>query len=272
MPHDAITRVGNLGRHQHMPKTPTFADRFGFEIPDLDDDVDDDHDSAYDPADDDDANDDDDDDNSTASHTSSDSSHSGSSAPDDDDRGDNIAQPLPGLSAGVDNIHDDDSAGDADNDDDDDNGNADDDDDDDDNNSDENGGDRGDNEDRADDERADDSDDDDNRIPEINIPDTVISTSPATPSRSTEVGGENTGVVDEIQNTHARNAGVGSGDVLEEPDINEEDDRVVQTMDERYGTRQHDINLRDRKPRSYSHLYDSDHLLTTFEEPMGELL
>ena len=42
-------------------------------------------------------------------------------------------------------------------------------------------------------------------------------------------------------------------------------------MDERYGTRQHNINLRERKPRNYDHLYDSDHLLATFEEPMGEL-
>jgi hypothetical protein len=39
MPHDAITRVGALGRQQQMPKTLTFADRFGFEIPDVDDDA-----------------------------------------------------------------------------------------------------------------------------------------------------------------------------------------------------------------------------------------
>jgi hypothetical protein len=44
-----------------------------------------------------------------------------------------------------------------------------------------------------------------------------------------------------------------------------------QLMDERYGPRTHDINLRDHKPRSYNHLYDPDHLLATFEEPMGEL-
>jgi hypothetical protein len=52
MPKEAITRVSQLGRQQNMPKTLTFADRFGFELPDADDDVDDDHDSDYDPDDD----------------------------------------------------------------------------------------------------------------------------------------------------------------------------------------------------------------------------
>jgi hypothetical protein len=42
-------------------------------------------------------------------------------------------------------------------------------------------------------------------------------------------------------------------------------------MDKRYGARQHDINLCDRMPRNYNHLYNSDHLLATFNEPMGEL-
>jgi hypothetical protein len=51
MPRDAITRVGNLGRQQGMPKTITFADRFGHEIPDGEDNVDDDHDLDYDPDD-----------------------------------------------------------------------------------------------------------------------------------------------------------------------------------------------------------------------------
>ena len=67
MPHNAITHISNLGRQQDMPKTLTFADRYGFEIPDADDDIYDDHDSDYDPAE---------DDASTASRTSSHSSHS----------------------------------------------------------------------------------------------------------------------------------------------------------------------------------------------------
>jgi hypothetical protein len=91
MPLDAIVRVGNLGRQQGMPKTLTFADRHGFEIPDDAHDVDDDHDSAYDPAE---------DDNSSNDNSGSYSSEHDSDSDDDDDRGD--VQPLPGLPAGVD--------------------------------------------------------------------------------------------------------------------------------------------------------------------------
>jgi hypothetical protein len=94
MPHDAITRVGALGRQQQMPKTLTFADRFGFEIPDVDDDVDDDHDSNYVPSD---------DDAPTVSHASL---HPSDDDDDDDDWDNDIAQPLPGLTAGVDDDHD----------------------------------------------------------------------------------------------------------------------------------------------------------------------
>jgi hypothetical protein len=47
MPQDAIARVTALGARQGMPKTLTFADRFGLELPDADDAVDDDHDSDY---------------------------------------------------------------------------------------------------------------------------------------------------------------------------------------------------------------------------------
>jgi hypothetical protein len=73
MPHDAITCVGNLGRQQGMPKTITFADHFGHEIADGEDDVDDDHDSDYDP-----------DDSSTHSSTVSDDSLSVASSSDED--------------------------------------------------------------------------------------------------------------------------------------------------------------------------------------------
>jgi hypothetical protein len=44
MPQEARERVNALGRHQQMPKTLTFTDRYGHEIPDMDDDVDDHHD------------------------------------------------------------------------------------------------------------------------------------------------------------------------------------------------------------------------------------
>jgi hypothetical protein len=40
MPKDAVTRVNQLGHQQKMPKTLTFADRFGFELFDADDNVD----------------------------------------------------------------------------------------------------------------------------------------------------------------------------------------------------------------------------------------
>ena len=48
-----------------------------------------------------------------------------------------------------------------------------------------------------------------------------------------------------------------------------------QIMDKCYGPRNHHFNLRDRKPQNYDHLYDSDydsdHMLMTFDEPMGHL-
>jgi len=52
MPRDAISRINTLGLKQSMPKTLTFADRFGHEILDADDEVNDEHDSDYDPSDD----------------------------------------------------------------------------------------------------------------------------------------------------------------------------------------------------------------------------
>jgi hypothetical protein len=64
---------------------------------------------------------------------------------------------------------------------------------------------------------------------------------------------------------------VSSGIVLEEYRTYDAINQITQTMNERCGARQHSINLRDRKTRNYDHLYDSDHLLTTFDEPMGKL-
>jgi hypothetical protein len=276
LPQDAITRVGNLGRQQGMPKTLTFADHYGFEIADADDDIDDDHDSDHDPANDD----------ASAASTSSSSSHpNDDSNNDDDDRGDGIAQPLLGLTAGVDNNHSDSSNSDDD---------SDDDDDDDDDDSNHNDGDDV-NTDKADEMIDDDTngnneegdenhtDKDNTIIPKINIPDTVVSTPlAAAPSKSTGVGGDNAGVGEgadgrnAVMGTHdgtlnAQNAGVSSGIVLEESRTHDAINQITQTKNERYGARQHGINLRDPKTRNYDHLYDSDHLLTTFDEPMGEL-
>jgi hypothetical protein len=94
-----------------MPKTLTFADRYGFEILDIDDDMDDDYDSNYDLNEDSDS----DDDKSAMLYASS----SASSDNDDDDNSDNdddgSAQPMPGLSTGVDEDDDDDDKDDDDN-------------------------------------------------------------------------------------------------------------------------------------------------------------
>ena len=99
MPDDAITRVTALGAQQGMPKTLTFSDRFGHELPDGDNDIDDDHDSSYAPSDASSSSSDDDDLSVAASSHSSSSSSSQSDGDDDD----NDAPPLaaPGGPAGV---------------------------------------------------------------------------------------------------------------------------------------------------------------------------
>jgi hypothetical protein len=79
MPNDAVARVGELGRCQGMPKSLTFADRYGHEIRDVD------GDSTYDPADDDDLV-------STESSTSYDSDDDDSDDKNDNDD-DNDSQP-----------------------------------------------------------------------------------------------------------------------------------------------------------------------------------
>jgi hypothetical protein len=93
-----------------MPKTLTFADRYGFEIPDIDDDVDDDHDSNYDPNEDSES----DDDESAMSYASSLASSDNGDSDDSDYDDDGTAQPMPGLSAGVDGDDDDDDKHDDD--------------------------------------------------------------------------------------------------------------------------------------------------------------
>jgi hypothetical protein len=69
-----------LAVQQGMPRTLTFADRFGFELVDKDDDVDDDNDSAYDPAE--------HDDNSIDDHSNNEFRDDDDNSPDDDPEND----------------------------------------------------------------------------------------------------------------------------------------------------------------------------------------
>ena len=99
MPEDAINWVTALGAQQGMPKTLTFSDRFGHELPEADNAIDDDHDSTYASSDASSSSNDDDDLSADASSHSSSSSSSHSDGDDDD----NVAPPLaaPGGPAGV---------------------------------------------------------------------------------------------------------------------------------------------------------------------------
>ena len=92
---------------------------------------------------------------------------------------------------------------------------------------------------------------------EINISNEVISSSPASPCENTGVGGENAGVWEQNANPA--------------PHRSNEHDDLNQVMDMRYGSRTHSINLRAQRPRKYDHLYGPEHMLATFEQPMGEL-
>jgi hypothetical protein len=56
MPADAIDWVNTFACNQGMPKTLTFADHLGFELPAYDNEVNNDHNSAYVPNDDSNAN------------------------------------------------------------------------------------------------------------------------------------------------------------------------------------------------------------------------
>jgi hypothetical protein len=84
MPQDAIEWVGQMGHQQKMPKTLTFADHFGFELPDVYD-LDDDHNSDYEPDGDKSANDSDDDSAAPSSDLSEDDDNDDDSFNDDDD-------------------------------------------------------------------------------------------------------------------------------------------------------------------------------------------
>ena len=94
MPEDAITRVNALGAQQGMPKTLTFSDRFGHELPEAADAVDDEHDSTYAPSDTSSSSSDDDDLSAAASSHSSSSSSSHSDGDDDDNIGPPMGAPV----------------------------------------------------------------------------------------------------------------------------------------------------------------------------------
>jgi hypothetical protein len=64
---------------------------------------------------------------------------------------------------------------------------------------------------------------------------------------------------------------IGSAGVAGNNEETPDEASVQHDMDTRYGPRRHSINLRDRKPRSYKHLFDYNHALLTYEDPMGEL-
>ncbi|GAX19421.1 hypothetical protein FisN_4Lu403 [Fistulifera solaris] len=202
MPNDVIARVSQLGAKQKMPKTLTFANRFGLELPDYPDDADDDHDSSYSPSDDDD------------SSVDTSFSHDSDSDPDD---------PLvgPPALAGVSPAH------------------------------------------RIDNRNVEpfnDGMDHPNDVPHDAENNSIGSTGPGD-DESNSVGSdthedsvETTGVEDSVEN-----AGVGdyveNAGVEEMEDTPSESDQIAAEMDTRYGPRNHGINLRPRKPRSYDHLH-----------------
>jgi len=303
MPRDAIARVGELGRRQGMPKSLTFADRFGHEIlDDYDQAIDDEHDSDYDPDDESsqssvstdsfassessDSDDDDDDDNSDDEDDDDN---------DDDDDSDDSARRLPPPPAGVgaappaaggDDDGDQDPATQTPDDTDDHIPVEEEED-----------------EDlpelmSCDDSEDDDSDSDDERPASgrraarqcINIRDDIVrSPRDDVMPRADSMPPENAGVRTRQQNagvrTKQQNAGVRAratnvGDV-ETVRENDDDDSIsgdeagtVPDMEERYGERNR-TGLRERKPRDYTHKYGSDfdyeNAFVTFEQPMGEL-
>ena len=101
MPEDAIPRDTALGAQHGMPKTLTFSDRFGHELPEAANGVDDDHDSTYAPSDTSSCSSSDDDLSADASSHSSSSFSSHSDGDDDDNVGPLLA--APGGPAGVNN-------------------------------------------------------------------------------------------------------------------------------------------------------------------------
>jgi hypothetical protein len=89
----------------------------------------------------------------------------------------------------------------------------------------------------------------------------VTTQATSTPSEITGVD-ESTETAGVVQPEAGENAGV---------DRESEQDQVRRKMDDRYGPREHSINLRERKPRNYDHLFDYEHTLLTFDEQLGEL-
>ena len=230
MPQDVIDRVSNMGRRQHMPKSLTFADRFGHELEDHHDSVDDDHDSDYIP-------DDEDDD----SYCSDDTSSYPSSDHDDDSDGPNdpqpdhtLAQPLPGLSAGVTNTVAESTHG----------------------------------------------------TPPINTEITGVTphtTEDGAITAAVDTDNTETAGVDETQNAgmEAETTGVdetqtaGVDEMQSDEEVGDINDMAEGSepvdMDNRYGPRNHDHNLRPRRRRDYTHRYGSDEetMMSTIEHPLG---
>ena len=243
MPQDVINRVSNMGKQQKMPKSLTFADRFGHELEDLHDEVDDAHDSDYDP-----------DDNSSYSSSSDDMSYSYSSSSDDmsymsgdsrspsnyssdsqndDDDSDGPndgwrdtgnAQPLPGLSGGVPAISQIDAP-----------------------------------------EQPEQSDQPDQvesggtssgHQPVVTFDDDAM-TDPVEPTDNTPYLHQTAGV-DDTQAEEDQGSATSEASVTD-------------IMDNLYGPRTREHNLRPRRKRDYTHRYgdDEETMLAAIEEPMG---
>ena len=110
------------------------------------------------------------------------------------------------------------------------------------------------------------------QAPEINVPDTMISRPPASPFKNVGVEGKNTGVGEwnlDLENDDTSSSEINSNASKSENDS--EQDELSCTMDEQYGSRLHNINLRNCKPRKYDHFYSPKHMLAMFEQPLGEL-
>jgi hypothetical protein len=236
LPDDARNRVSHLGRQQNMPSSLTFADRFGTLIPDTLIDVEErshasSTDSSYRPYD------DLDDANSFISLTDDDSSTSESTGsecyhPSNTPETTGVSPVVQHQNTSEDNDNSDNHI------------NYDDD--------------LGDDPHDSTDECDDDNDNDDLEDTDDADAKTDADTND-TDDADTETDGIITGVGVGVTDTNVDQAlgttGVDSDDM----------------MDAKYGPRNHDINLRPRKPRNYDHRYDFQQHLLDKEEPFGVL-
>jgi hypothetical protein len=232
LPDDARTRVSNIGREQGMPSSLTFADRFGTLIPDTLNDIDDrslasSNDSSYRH---DDHGDDDVSYNSMSYDDSSASGSLGSDQSQDDLSNDKLEQ-VDSKNNNMDHRYDDDDVNDTNEDiKGDPDGSMRNDSDDDESTNDKDCSD-GDDDDDDDNNHDDDMDDDDSGSDDDDA--LVANTNNTRPN-------------DKITGVDANNSTEAGAMV----DANDNE------MDIKYGPRTHDINLRPRKQRNYSHRYD----------------